>query len=310
MSSALPPHPRLLAHADVGTYGLAHSLLAWGRCRAWCNTHGVRMLAPNWLHVQHRIGPIRRRDRDKRQYHLLFQFPGYVTGARRAWALLTAERHVAEQTDPDTVLASGRPGLVVFRNRMSLNEETHFHEIHGQGPRLRQDLHAITKPRYRPAAFGAPHIALHVRMGDFSAPASLDALRQGAKNSRLPLTWYVQMLEGLRRRLGPVPARVFSDGSDADLEPLLRLPGVSRPPKQPSVSDLLGLADSRLVISSGSGFSMWGAFLADAPRLCFPGQRLARVLRPDAALELEPECEDVDTLPEAFWRHAGARFGA
>lgn len=297
-----------MAYADVGTYGLAHSLLAWGRCRAWCNAHGVPMLAPNWLHVQHRIGPLRRRERDLRQYHLLFHFPGYVTGLKRTWALLSAERIVAEDVSLDEVLSAGRSGLVVFRNRMSMNEETHFHEIHGQGLQLRSDLRSITKPKYLPEPVEAPHIALHVRMGDFSAPPSLEALRQGAKNARLPVQWYVDVLQGLRRHLGPIPARLISDGSDADLAPLLNLPGVTRPPKQPSVSDLLAIAQARLVISSGSGFSMWGAFLGDSPRICFPGQRLARVLKPDAALEREPECEDVKDLPEPFWQHVHARL--
>lgn len=302
--------PGLLAHADVGTFGLAHSLLAWGRCRVWCAAHGVPMLAPNWLHVQHRLGPLRRRERDNRLYHLLFHFPGYVRGVRRAWALATATRVVAETSDLAALLQERRHGLVVFKNRPDLNEETHFHEVHGHGPQLRRDLVAITKPQYLPAPNDAPHIALHVRMGDFSTASSLDALRRGAKNIRIPVDWYVHMLTALRRQLGPMPARLFSDGSDADLAPLLALPGVVRPPKQPSVTDLLGVSQARLVISSGSGFSMWGAFLGDSPRICFPGQRFTRVLvgGDDAQPDLEPECESWAELPASTVQGIQARL--
>jgi hypothetical protein len=302
--------PGLLAHADVGTFGLAHSLLAWGRCRVWCAAHGVPMLAPNWLHVQHRLGPLLRRERDSRLYHLLFHFPGYVRGVRRAWTLATATRFVAESADLAALLRERRPGLVVFKNRLDRNEETHFHEVLGHGPQLRRDLMAITKPQYLPAPNDAPHLALHVRMGDFSAASSLDALRQGARNSRLPVDWYVRMLTALRQHVGPVPARLFSDGSDADLAPLLALPGVERPPKQPSVTDLLSISQAQLVISSGSGFSTWGALLGDTPRICFPGQRFVRVLvrKNDSQPDLEPECESWDEMPASTVQAIKARL--
>lgn len=300
----------LYAYADVGTYGLAHSLLAWGRCRVWCNLTGVPILAPNWLHVQHRLGPILRRERDNRQYHLLFHFPGYVTGLRRYWMLVAGRRVSAEETDLSALLDSGEQALVVFHNSLSMNEETHFPEIIGHGDFLRRSLVEITRPQYLPQVTPTPHVALHVRMGDFSSNPSREALRTGAKNSRIPIEWYVEMLNGLRRALGPVPAKLYSDGNDADLAPLLALPGVIRPAKAPSVTDLLGLAQASAVISSGSGFSMWGAFLADSPRICFPGQRFTRVLARGctATPDLEPECESWDELPASTLQAIQARL--
>jgi hypothetical protein len=296
-----PSPPRgLYAYPDVGTYGLAHSLLAWGRCRLWCKRTGVPMLAPNWLHVQHRLGPLRRRERDNRLYHLLFHFPGHVTGLRWWWLLARARRVMAEEADLPALLARGERALVVFHNRMVLNEETHFPEIIGHGAELRRELVAITRPQYLPPPVATPHVALHVRMGDFSPTPSREALRQGAKNSRIPVDWYVEMLQGLRSAVGPVPALLYSDGTDADLAPLLALPGVTRPPKAPSVTDLLGLSQAKALISSGSGFSMWGAFLGDAPRLCFPGQRFTRVLAEQDGLEREPEAEFWNEVPAAF----------
>ena len=297
-------HAGLFGYAEVGSYGLGQSLLAWARCRNWCNLHGIEMLAPNWLHVQHRIGPIRRRERDNRQYHRLFRFDGYVTGLHRLFLLTTSKRIPAADTDLDQLLRQRGKGLVLFKNLEDRNEETYFPEIAGQGAEIRRNLLAITKPQYWPAPDLLPHIALHVRMGDFSTPATLDDLRRGAKNSRIPVEWYANILAGLRTRLGPVPARLYSDGSDEALALLLQMPDVVRPPKQPSVTDLLSIGQSRLVISSGSGFSFWGAFLGDAPRICFPGQRFTNVLKSEPGLDLEPECEDVAELPENFIEHA------
>ena len=301
--SATPGFTRHLAYADVGNYGLAHSLLAWARCRVWCDRNRVPMLAPSWLRLRGRIGPIIRGERDSRQYHRLFHFPGYVRGLRRWHALASYPRVAAEAAALPHLLEGGERRLVVFSNRMSDNEETHVHEVIGHGAELRTALATITRPRYLPKPATGRHVAIHVRMGDFSVPPSLDALRRGAKNSRIATEWYGAMLNGLRERIGPLPAVVYSDGSDESLSELLTLPQVQRSPRQPSVTDLLGIAQSQLVISSGSGFSMWGAFLANAPRICFTGQRFTRVLPANAALDLEPECESVADLPEAFIEH-------
>jgi len=287
-------------HADVGHFGLAHSLLAWARCRLWCDRNSVPMLAPSWL--QPRVGPFLRGERDKRQYHWLFEFGDYVRGLRKLRVLAGATRVAAETADLEAVLRLPQRRLVVFSNRMQLNEESHFGEIVGQAAAVRLALTRMTKPAYRPPVDSTAHVAVHVRMGDFNAPVSIDALRQGSKNSRIPIDWYVDVVKTLRARAGAGAVRVYSDGSDDALAPLLQLPGTTRSPKQASITDLLAMAQARVVVSSGSGFSMWGAYLGDVPRICFRGQRFARVLQAPqgAGVDLEPECEAGHELPNAF----------
>lgn len=313
LKQSMSARPALFGYADVGTYGLAHSLLAWARCRLWCDQHDVPMLAPNWLHLQHRIGPLLRREHDNRQYHRLFQFAGYVRSLRRLQILMTTPKLAAETADLPALLASPKRHLVVFSNRMQLNEETHFSEIIGRGPAVRAALSSMTKPAYHPTQNGSPHFAVHVRMGDFGTPVSVEALRQGSKNSRIPIEWYVDIVNTLRRQLGDVPVRVYSDGTDEALAPLLRLPATQRSPKQASITDLLAMAQAKLVVSSGSGFSMWGSYLGDAPRICFRGQRFTRVLpesQGSPALDMEPECESGAELETAFLQRAAARLNS
>lgn len=303
-------HGLLFGHADVGHFGLAHSLLAWARCRLWCDRHAVPMLAPSWL--QPRVGPFLRGERDKRQYHLLFEFGDYVRGLRKLRVLAGATRVVAETADLEAVLRIPQRQLVIFSNRMQLNEESHFGEIVGQADTVRLALTRMTKPAYRPPTDSMTHVAVHVRMGDFNAPPSIDALRQGSKNSRIPIDWYVDVVNTLRARAGVGAVRVYSDGSDEALAPLLQLPDTTRSPKQASITDLLAMAKSRVVVSSGSGFSMWGAYLGNSPRICFRGQRFARVLpSPEGTdVDLEPECEAGQELPDAFMRAVGSRLAA
>lgn len=296
----------LYGYPLVGRFGLGHSLLAWARCWTWCQQHGVPMLAPNWRHI--RLGPWLRGERDNRQYQRLFDFHDYVTGPRRLWLLNTGKQWSAEHDDLDKILADRYRGVVVFRNRVSMNEETHFHEVIGNGPALGDALTAMTRPAFRPRSHPEPHVALHVRMGDFEQPVSVEALRAGAKNSRLPVRWYQDMLIGLRERLGDVPAIVYSDGDDAALADLLKLPNVLRSPHQPSVTDMLSIAQATVLISSGSGFSTWGSFLGDVPRICFPGQRFVRVLGDSINMEREPEAEDAEELTPAFVSYLANRI--
>lgn len=287
-------------YANVGNFGLGHSLLAWARCHLWCDQNQVPMLAPSWLHLRGRIGPLLRRERDNRQYHRLFWFPDYVTGVRRLYLLSRLKRIEAEVPNFESSLRSGDKRLVVFSNLMDMNEETYYPQIVGQGLKLRRALIAMTKPIYLPKPPKGPHIALHVRMGDFTSVASIDILRSGAKNSRIPLSWYCDMLDGLRREVGQVPAILYSDGSDEALTELLARTDVVRPPKQASVTDMLAISQASVVISSGSGFSAWGTYLANCPRVCFPGQRFARVLGEPGSIDLEPAVERASELEQLF----------
>ncbi len=290
-----------IGHAVVGSYGLAHSLLAWARCRLWCNDHGYRMLASSWLHIRHRIGPMLRGERDKRRYHELFSFPGYMRGLDKL--IVLARYRVVEAVDLASPAMTLEPGtLVGFRNLLADNEENHFAEIRGRGAEVRSALMNITRARYQPEIVARPHVALRVRLGDFRAIESNAVLERGAKNARLPLAWYVDVLEALRARLGPIPVRLYSDGEDDDLAPLLLMADVTRSPKQASVTDLLAMSQATALVSSGSGFSMWGSYLGGVPRLCFPGQRFVRTLCQDGATDLEPEVACGSEIPEDFSR--------
>lgn len=289
--------PAVYGHADVGRFGLGHSLLAWARCVVWCHRSGATMLAPRWLRL--RVGPFLRRERDKRNYFLLFSGDGYVGGLRRAWCLWRCRRVDAEAPGSAAALAVPQPGtVVVFHNALADNERKHFHEVRGHATLLHRELTRITRPAYRPAPPTQPFIAVHVRMGDFSASADGGGIRPGLHNVRLPIEWYAQMLVAVREGVGAeVEALVFSDGDDAALTPLLRLPRTRRPPQRPSITDMLLIAQAGLLISSGSGFSLWGAFLGEVPRICYPGQSVVPA-HPDATMEVE--CAGANELPPAF----------
>jgi hypothetical protein len=265
------------------------------------------MLGPRWF--QPRIGPYLRRERDKREYFRLFSNRRYVGGLKREFILRTARRElVREDADPAAV-AARQTTVFIFGNALQSNERRQFHHVYGHGPRLRQELQAITRRRYQPQVLPVPHVALHVRLGDFGRASSRESLKQGASNARLPFEWYADMLLGMRRLLGEeLPAVLYSDGADEELGSLLRLPALRRAPRQESVTDLLSIAQASLLIGSGSGFSLWGAFLGQVPRLCFPGQRIVPAVSPAGAIGLEPECDMAEQIPAEFLAHMAQRI--
>jgi len=110
-------------------------------------------------------------------------------------------------------------------------------------------------------------------------------------NSVLPLEWYIGALKAVRTRAGrDVPAQVFSDGSDEELAGLLALPAVRRMDYGSGLGDMLGLSRSRLLIASGSTFSMWGSYLGQVPAIWHPQKLLQHVLieHPEREIEWAP----------------------
>ena len=114
------------------------------------------------------------------------------------------------------------------------------------------------------------------------------------------MQWYVDIVCGLHRKLGKVPTLLYSDGRTEELRPLLQIPEVQRVHPRTAITDLLSMTQSALLISSGSGYSLWGAYLGAVPRICFPGQRLTRALPDYGGLDREPECESAEALADPF----------
>jgi hypothetical protein len=124
---------------------------------------------------------------------------------------------------------------------------------------------------------------------------------------RLPMDWYVDRLRVLRAAIGrDVPVIVYSDGDDAALAPVLSERGVIRSPRQASVTDLLAMSNASALIASGSGFSLWGAFLGNVPRISFRGQSIVPI-HADPTHEVETMAGEA--LPDTFTSIVRLRLG-
>jgi hypothetical protein len=256
------------------------------------------MLPPRWFRL--RIGPYLRREADKRRYHRYFVRPSVRSLLTRELRLALGPRFT-EQDRESAVIAfknSKQPekhsGVVQFEGMVGL-----FSDLIGHHAQLREALTQMTRPAVRPDIVGTPHIAVHVRRGDFTVPQADDVTR-GLTNRQLDIHWYVSALRKVRGGLPGTQGRtlVYSDGTDAELAPLLSEPEVTRVAMRPAITHVLAMADAQCFIASGSTFSMWASFLGQMPTIWFPGQR-RQLLRADQVAALEPEWQSGD-LPADF----------
>ena len=279
--------PRLsktdLLFIRIGGNGLGNLMFTWARCLSAARQHGWRVIWPTWQSFKPknwRVNPY-----DHRTYADLFQ-PNerYISGWRKPWYLARyrwiPERQALEQGAP--------PGSIVEFRGM----EDKFTPFLADRELIRDELFSIARPQHLKALDDpnpAP-IAIHVRRGDFVQQASYSDMVQ-SNNSLLPLEWYMDALRAVRSaRQENIPAAVFSDGTAEELAPLLSLPAVRRMDYGSGLGDMLGLSRSKLLIASGSTFSMWGSYLGQVPTIWHPGKLLQHVLieHPEREIEWVP----------------------
>jgi hypothetical protein len=242
---------RAYAHPVLMRAGLANMLMPWGRAIVWAHENDAPALAPRWFKL--RLGPYRRLESDKRRYERCFTTSGYVTGLERTAALMLGTRIPEGAELPRT----GSPAVVRFEGLGSyLDPLLSHHEL------LDHRLRQMTRPELLPPSDG-DFVGVHVRLGDY--PTAW----------RVPIEWYAEAVRELSAQLGRnVAVRVFSDGRNEELEPLLRLPDVTRAPERAAVTDMLELSQAACIVASPSTFSAWAGFLRQSPMLWPPGRSM------------------------------------
>ena len=211
----------------------------------------------------------------------------YIRGVEKFRILRSRERlPAAALSHTDTDGASGK----IFEFPWGVGDL--FASILTRHELVAARLREITRAKHLPSKeCPAPHIAVHVRLGDFSLPRDARDfdVKNGTVNFRMPIDWYCYVTNLLREALDDrIEIRVYSDGSDQELGPLLEIKGVRRMRGQSSLRDLLSLAQATVLVASGSTFSMWASYLGRMPVVWHPGQIRQRLYteKPDAEVEV------------------------
>lgn len=229
-----------------GGPGLGNLFFPYARALLFAKERNYTLVNPSW--GTFKLGTFLRRERDKRLYFQAFK-PRGISGLQKTFLLLTRRK----VTEGAAMKGNVPLNSIVLTHGLGNLFKDIAHEREYLADRFRDMLKRDDVARIR--ALGPLGIGVHVRLGDFQS------------QQRVPISWYVQMIEKIRRTSGvEIPVAVASDGSDAELAELLRLPGVRRL-RLGAVGDLFALAQSRIILGSNSTFSGWAAFLGHVPIL-------------------------------------------
>ena len=277
--------------------GLGNLLFPWARAVSISANYNIPIIAPTW--PQFKLGPIIRNEPDKRFYSDLFRHDDcYIKGIKKVNALMRLTKVTEAQ-----LLSQSLPvdsSYVVYVSGM----DNFFSSIINEHVLIKRELLKITKPKHKKGLnISKNSISVHVRLGDFAKSANddTDSQKAGASNTQLPISWYKAMILRLRDVLGQdYPVIIWSDDDGERLKELTSMSNTKREFLGSSIADLIGMSSARVLIASGSTFTMWASYLGRMPVIWYPGQLRQRLYLENPDAEIEASESDCLKFPSEF----------
>lgn len=228
-------------------------LMIWARGLVFARLNGFNLATSSWWGF--RWGALIRREQKKRLYWKYFvETPLYLQLlSRLQWRYkkIIVEPPIEKITD--TTLHDKT--LFLFNQVMPdydlFGSIKNYHGI--IATELFQALHPSRKELL--TKFEQPVIGIHIRRGDFKLGSTLT-----------PVDFFIDGINIIRQVLGEcLPVTVFTDADMDEMGGLFLLPSIKLAEEKADILDILLLSKSRfLLLSAGSTFSYWAAFLSDA----------------------------------------------
>ena len=252
----------------LGGAGLGNIMFPWATALVYAKKHNLKKIQTTWKNLK--FGTFIRKERDKRMYMDLFSETDGISGFKKFFLLNFSNK------------------IKVFSGMDNLFEPFKSYQNF-----VKTELLKIINPYHikRAKEFNSNSIAIHIRMGDFSNPINEKVLRNGAWNYRLPIKWYISLIEKIQKESN-LPIYIFSDAEDCELKEILAYDNCIRAYFGSAISDMLALSTCKVLISSASTFSMWASFLGQMPTIWFPGQMRQKLLLENSKFEGEVDYED------------------
>lgn len=255
--------------------GLGNELFPWAKAFLASQALGIDYTHPAW-------------GLNSRGYHRDFRT------IRLDWVYQSVVRHTLplvyfdEQAYRATGIADYQQAVAAFAAQHDLARRRHFvfvasgmwggfHAIRKarvfvlakllQARRAVQNVHAVLNQ----AAAGKALVAVHIRRGDFET-VGRHADLCGRFNVALPLGWYLSTCASIKRQCGDeVEFVLLTDARPDEVQPFIDAftPLTTFHLHQTACSDLLLMAFADSIVCSVSSYSMWGAFLSNAPYLWY-----------------------------------------
>lgn len=257
----------------LGGAGLGNILFPWATALVYAKKNNLKRIQTTWKSIK--IGTFIRKERDKRMYIDLFTGKDGESGLKKFY-LLNFTNQVKSFSSMERLFEP-------FKEYQNI---------------VKEEILKIVNPYHikRAKEFNTDSIAVHIRMGDFEQPKNEEVLRNGDWNYRLPIKWYINIINKIRKETD-LPIFIFSDAKDAEIKEILELKNCSRAYFGSAISDMLALSSARVLVSSASTFSMWASFLGQLPTIWFPGQLRQKIILDENIFEGIIDYDD--DLPES-----------
>lgn len=247
-----------IVFAKIPDAGLANMLLTYCEAALFAKKNGLDLTVSRWFRL--RLGPFIRFEKSKRIYINNFNAPNLSDFITRK-----AQLRGKEVVNPVNWSEEVRENCVYVFDKTP--------EYYDFTARLRTDRRVVidlvrelvrTKVWKRLESYTKPVIGMHVRLGDFKRA-----------NITTDMAYFVKALRQIRKTHGEdLPATVFSDGSENELQELLKEGNITIAQTAKDIDDLLLLAKSKyFVLSQDSSFGYFASLISEGELICKPSNK-------------------------------------
>ncbi len=232
----------------IGGAGLGNILFPWAKALVYSKQYNLKQIPTTWRAIK--FGTFLRKEKDKRLYYNLFKEKNNIGFIKKFFLLNFSNK-------------------VKFFNSMdNLFDDFKFEHkyVKGQLIKIINPIHLS-----QISNFNHKFIGVHIRRGDFLISQDESELRNGLWNYRVPTKWYLSLIKKLKQYTN-LPIYIFSDTYCEDLLDIIELENCKYISTGSAISDMIALSKSKLLLTSGSTFSMWSSFLGQSHTIWFPGQ--------------------------------------
>ena len=227
----------------IGGSGLGNLFYVFFQALVFAKQNNLRVISPTFYSFKYKL-LFKKQNRSYR-YH----YPNSVNGLLRFWLL--TRNYTGKKNKIQTFEGFGN----------------HFESLYGYEDYLKNEIKSLIKldkPNFYLKYNN--HICCHIRLGDFSSYNK----NNFNYNMRLPLKWYIAVINYLRKDYENLNVYIFSDGNKSELKDLLNLKNVYLETSSEPVLDMLKLGSGKYLICSNSSFSCWGSFFSNGDVIWHP----------------------------------------
>ncbi len=242
--------PEAKVYVKFPKAGLGNMLLTWSRAYVFSQLNDLEMHTSSWTAIH--LGALIRRERKKRFYFGYFKEANLFKKIRFGYYFKTKKEIIEPPVEQLSVINNN--DLFLFNKLFT--DYDFFKEVRPYKEMVKRGMFEMLQPSLMKQyeRYEKPVIGMHIRRGDFKRGSTIT-----------PLSFFIDVINTLRKEAGfALPVTVFTDASSLEIEELTRLNNISIAEPKPDIIDILLLASSKIVVLSiGSTFSYWAAFLCE-----------------------------------------------